>query len=144
MRCCFVTKRERAESLRSTSSEITPCPSVNYPMGGSKSLTISGKLRELAYEIFFEEDLDHLCLSTMILDAISNVDVGSRVLLAENIVLIGGTCMTPGFKARLKDELYRQLKNERYSKFKNIKTFKFHTPPAKENYIAWLGGKCIS
>lgn len=142
MRCCFVTKRERAEKLRSVSSDIAPCPSVVYPLGGTKSLNVSGKLREMMYEIFFDEDLDHLCISTMILNVIASVDVESRTLLAENIVLIGGTCMAPGFKARLKAELYRQLKNERYSKFKNIKTIKFHTPPAKENYTAWLGGKC--
>ncbi|KAK9694182.1 actin [Popillia japonica] len=139
VRCCFVTKRERAEKLRSVSSDIAPCPSVVYPLGGTKSLNVSGKLREMMYEIFFDEDLDHLCISTMILNVIASVDVESRTLLAENIVLIGGTCMAPGFKARLKAELYRQLKNERYSKFKNIKTIKFHTPPAKENYTAWLG-----
>lgn len=93
------------------------------------------------YEIFFEEDLDHLCISTMIMNVIASVDVESRILLAENIVLIGGTCTAPGFKARLKTELYKQLQNERYNKFKNIKKFKFHNPPAKENYTAWLGGK---
>lgn len=143
MRCCFVTKRERAEKIRNSSPDFSPCPSVLYPLGGSKSLTVSGKLRELMYEVLFEEDLDHLCISTMILNVIASVDVESRTLLAENIVLIGGTCMAPGFKARLKVELLRQLKNERYKKFKNIKMIKFHSPPAKENYTAWLGGKIV-
>ncbi|KRT78770.1 hypothetical protein AMK59_7876 [Oryctes borbonicus] len=138
-RCCFVTKHDRAEKLRNSYPDINPCPSVPYPLGGTKSLTISGKLRELTYEIFFEEDLDHLCISTMILNVIASVDVESRTLLAENIVLVGGTCMAPGFKGRLKVELHKQLQNERYSKFKNIKFIKFHAPPAKENYTAWLG-----
>ena len=140
VRCCFVTKQDRSKKLSAPSSSLKPCPDVTYPLDGSKLLTITGKLRETAYEIFFEEDNDHLCLSTMILDAISKVDVDSRVLLTENILLIGGTTMAPGFKARLRDELYKQLKNERYGKFKNIKAFKFHTAPSKENYTAWLGG----
>lgn len=121
-------------------SEISPCPEVKYPLGGSKIITIPGKVRETAFEIFYEEDNDHLCLSTMILDSILKVNADLRIKLAENILLIGGTCMMPGFKARLKEELYLQLKNERYSKLK-ITTFKFHVAPCKENYTAWLGGK---
>lgn len=120
--------------------EITPCPDVSYPLGGSKIITIPGKIRETAFELFYEEDNDHLCLSTMILDAILKVNADLRIKLAENILLIGGTCMMPGFKARLKEELLSQLKNERYSKLK-ITTFKFHTAPCKENYTAWLGGE---
>nr|XP_022903365.1 actin-related protein 10 [Onthophagus taurus] len=140
VRCCFVTKRDRAEKILSNNPGLKPCPNIKYPYGGSKTLNISGKVRELTYELLFEEDNDHQCISTMILDALSQVDVDSREKLAENIVLIGGTAMAPGFKARLRDELYRQLKNERYSKFKKIKRFLFHTPPAKDNYTAWLGG----
>lgn len=76
----------------------------------------------------------------MILDAILQVNADLRIKLAENILLIGGTCMIPGFKARLKEELYSQLKNQRYQKLK-IEKFKFHTAPSKENYTAWLGGE---
>lgn len=91
------------------------------------------------YEIFFEEDNDHQCMSTMILDAILKVNVDLRIKLSENIVITGGTAMSPGFKSRLKDELYKQLKSERYGKLK-ITKFKFHSPPSKDNYTAWLGG----
>lgn len=139
MRCCFVTKKQRAKQLSQTKPDITPCPDVSYPYGGSKIIKVPGKVRETAFEIFYEEDNDHLCLSTMILDAILRVNVDLRVKLAENILLIGGTCMTPGFKARLKEELFVQLKSERYNQLK-IDMFKFHTTPAKENYAAWLGG----
>ena len=107
--------------------------------GGTESITVSGKVRERAFEILYEEDNDHLCLSTMILDAILQMDVDLRQKLAENLLLIGGTTMTPGFKARLKEELEKQLKFDRYNKL-NIKHFAFHTPPCKENYAAWLGG----
>lgn len=112
---------------------------MKYTIGGSDVITISGKVREKVYEILYEEDNDHLCLSTMILDAIMKVDLHLRSKLAENILLIGGTVMVPGFKARLKDELLKQLKSERYKKLR-IDSFKFHAAPCKENYTAWLGG----
>jgi actin-related protein 10 len=139
VRCCFVTKQKRAEQLSSAKPEITLAPEVKYPIGGSDIITVSGKVRERVYEILYDEDNDHLCISTMILDAIVKVDVHLRNKLAENILLIGGTVMTPGFKARLKEELHKQLKYDRYKKLR-ITSFKFHTPPCKENYTAWLGG----
>lgn len=138
VRCCFVTNEERAQEFTKTKSEIEPCPSVKYQLEGVKSLTIPGKVREMAFEIFFEEDNEFQCIPTMILDAILNVNVDLRLKLAENIVIIGGTAMTPGLKARIKHELYKQLKSTRYEKLK-ITKFKFHTPPSKDNYTAWLG-----
>ncbi|XP_974574.2 actin-related protein 10 [Tribolium castaneum] len=139
VRCCFVTKQKRAEQFSLAKPDITFAPEVKYPIGGSDMITISGKVREKVYEILYDEDNDHLSLSTMILDAILKVDMHLRNQLAENILLIGGSVMAPGFKARLKDELHKQLKYERYKKLR-IKTFKFHSPPCKENYAAWLGG----
>lgn len=62
-----------------------------------------------------------------------------RLKLAENIVLMGGTVMVKGFKARLKEELLEKLKSPKYKNLK-ISKFKFHIAPAYENYIAWLGG----
>lgn len=139
IRCCFVTKKSRAEQLSLAKPEITPPPEVRYPFGGTETLTITGKVREKTFELLYEEDNDHLCLSTMILDAILRVDIDLRQKLAENLILIGGTVMTLGFKARLKEELEKQLKNDRY-KVLNTKEFRFHSPPCKENYAAWLGG----
>ncbi|KAG5873011.1 hypothetical protein JTB14_025408 [Gonioctena quinquepunctata] len=133
------TEKSRAEQLVLAKPDIAPCPEVKYPVGGTESLKITGKVRERAFEILYEEDNDHLCLSTMILDAILKTDIDLRHKLAENLVLIGGTTMAPGFKARLKEELEKQLKLDRYSKL-NIKNFAFHSPPCKENYAAWLGG----
>lgn len=101
---------------------------------------MKGKVRERTFEVLYEEDNDHLCLSTMILDAILKVGRDLRHTLAENLVLIGGTTMAPGFRARLKTELEKQLKLDRYSSL-NIKTLAFHNLPCKENYAAWLGGK---
>lgn len=63
-----------------------------------------------------------------------------RLKLAENIVLMGGTVMTKGFMARLKEELLEKLKSVRYKHLK-ITKFMFHIAPAYENFIAWLGGE---
>ncbi|KAF5282156.1 hypothetical protein FQR65_LT02853 [Abscondita terminalis] len=139
VRCCFVTPKTRSKEFEKSAPNLTPCPEVKYPLQGSNSITIPGKIRETAFEVFFEEDNDHQCISTMILDAILKVNVDMRLQLAENIVVMGGTAMAPGFKSRLKEELFEQLKNARYNKL-NIKTFKFHSPPCKDNYTAWLGG----
>ncbi|KAJ8976654.1 hypothetical protein NQ317_010369 [Molorchus minor] len=138
IRCCFVTKKSRADQLALAKPEITACPDVKYPVA-LKLLWCPVKFEKGRTELLYEEDLDHLCLSTMILDAILKVDIDLRQKLADNIVLIGGTAMAKGFKARLKEELEKQLKFERYNKL-NIKQFAFHTPPCKENYAAWLGG----
>ncbi|XP_076274002.1 actin-related protein 10 [Rhynchophorus ferrugineus] len=139
VRCCFVTKSSRVEQLEGGKPEYAPPPDVTYPYAGTESILVTGKVREKTFEILYEEDNDHLCLSTMILDAILKVNMDLRQKLAENLVLIGGTVMTLGFKARLKEELQKQLNNDRY-KVLNIHEFKFHTLPCKENYAAWLGG----
>ncbi|KAB0799199.1 hypothetical protein PPYR_07079 [Photinus pyralis] len=139
VRCCFVTPKDRAMELSKTTPSLTACPDVTYPLQGSKSITVLGKVRETVYETFFQEDNDHQCVSTMLLDAILKVNLDLRLQLAENIVIMGGTAMAPGLKSRLKEELYEQLKKDRYSKLK-IKVFKFHSPPCKDNYTSWLGG----
>jgi Actin and related proteins len=67
--------------------------------------------------------------------------IDMRKPLAENILVIGGTAMAPGFKARLLDELKHLVQQPKYESRLAVKIFKFHKPPAKENYVAWLGGK---
>ncbi|KAL3267076.1 hypothetical protein HHI36_011216 [Cryptolaemus montrouzieri] len=139
VRCCFVTKKSRAQQLQTLKPQIEMCPEIKYPVKGSTTISVCGTTREKAYEILFDEDADHLCLPTMILDALMKVNIDLKHQLAENIVLIGGTTMAMGFKSRLKEELLCHSKEERYKKL-NIKCFKFHTSPSKENYAAWLGG----
>lgn len=66
-----------------------------------------------------------------------------RKQLAENIVLIGGTAAAKGLKARLKEELLSLIHQPKYKDKLFLSVFKFHYPPAKENYVAWLGGKYL-
>jgi len=67
--------------------------------------------------------------------------VDARKTLAENIIVIGGTSMLLGFKARLAEELRDLREKPRYKERLFVDAFKFHSPPGKENYVAWLGGQ---
>ena len=66
-----------------------------------------------------------------------------RIELSRNIVIIGGTSMLPGFLHRIQLELYNLMKQDRYQNKLAMKKFKFHQPPAKANYTAWLGGELV-
>ena len=52
--------------------------------------------------------------------------------------------MLPGFKPRLVAELKELLQRPIYRDQLSIQNLKFHQIPAKENYVAWLGGLCTS
>ena len=64
-----------------------------------------------------------------------------RKPLAENIVVIGGTALLKGFKHRLLSEVRHLSSTPYYKNLLSVNKFKIHTPLAKENYIAFLGGK---
>jgi hypothetical protein len=49
---------------------VDPPPDVVYREGGTEIFNIPGKVREAVYEVLFEQDNDHISLSTMILDAV--------------------------------------------------------------------------
>lgn len=66
--------------------------------------------------------------------------IDTRQALANNVLVIGGTAMLPGFYHRLQMELQHLLQKPCYANDLGIKKFRFHQAPAKENYTAWLGG----
>lgn len=136
VRTCFVTTYERSQKYKNN-EEVTPPPSVNYPIRGKETITISGKLRETAYEVLFPEDNDRLGLPYIILDAILACSIDMRKALLENLVIIGGGAMAQGLTARLKDEMLALLKTDVYNERLHTTVVKFHKVPAKENYAAW-------
>ncbi|CAL1687852.1 unnamed protein product [Lasius platythorax] len=137
VRTCFITTLERSAKL-GTKDAPTPPPDVTYP--GVKRILIPGEIREKAFEILWERDNDNLSLPTMILDAIVKCPLDMRRVLAENIILVGGTTMAKGFASRLKSELLALIESDLYKSKLKIESFKFHTAPSKPNYTAWLGG----
>lgn len=131
---------ERARQFGTESKDITTCPPVQYPLRGVDEVTVNGKVRETTFEYMFTEDNDLQSVPSMILDAILKCPIDLRKTLAENIVWIGGGVMTLGFKARLRAELLERLQSDRYKEKLHFDQFKFHSPPSKDNYTAWLGG----
>lgn len=140
VRTCFVTKLERAKAIASNTDVPSPPSGVDYPLGGKQLVSVDGKIRETACEVLFEWDADEVSVATLILDSLIKCPIDTRRSLAENILLTGGTTMLAGFKHRLMSELHELRKLPKYKDKLAIETFKFHSPPAKENYVAWLGG----
>lgn len=69
--------------------------------------------------------------------------IDTRRMLAENLVIIGGTASMLGLRHRLLAEIRTLAASEAFSKVVKISSFKIHNPPAKANYVAWLGGKAL-
>ena len=67
--------------------------------------------------------------------------IDMRKLMAENIVVMGGTAMLQGFQHRLLAELKMLLEKSRYKEDLSLTTFKIHQPPSQPNFTAWLGGQ---
>ncbi|CRK90060.1 CLUMA_CG003779, isoform A [Clunio marinus] len=143
VRTCFVTKQSRALSFKSK-EEIQPCPDLEYPVDGNDVIKVPGQLREVAFEVLFPKDNDRLGLPYIILDAILNCPVDTRKVLAENILLIGGTASALGMTARLKAELTKLIESDYYKNRLFIQEVKFHSAPSKPNFTAWLGGSIYS
>ncbi|GAB6021667.1 Actin- protein 10 [Chamberlinius hualienensis] len=138
VRACFVTPFERSKAL-AKGEELKQIPPFNYPLLGSKILSVDGIVRELTMESLFERDGEEKSLASMILNCILKSPIDMRRALAENIIIVGGSSMVPGFQHRLLMEIKHLLSEPRYKSKLALKTFKFHTPPAKENYVSWLG-----
>ncbi|XP_063216770.1 actin-related protein 10 [Bacillus rossius redtenbacheri] len=139
VRACFVTRLDRAQQMEE-GRDPAPPPDASYREGSVPGFVIPGSVRERAYEVLFQQDNDEVAVPTMVLDAIVKCPIDMRRPLAENILVIGGTSMALGFKARLQSELKHLVQTSKYASKLAVRTFKFHTPPAKENYVAWLGG----
>lgn len=67
--------------------------------------------------------------------------IDARKVLSENLVVIGGTAMLPGFLHRLLAEIRLLVERPKYSSVLASKTLRIHAPPAKPNCTAWLGGQ---
>ncbi|KAG7165279.1 Actin-related protein 10-like [Homarus americanus] len=147
-RTCFVTSLDRSGRLQNNKYDRAvepppPPPSVQYPMSGSRILTLPGSVREMVTEILFERDEDMLSVPSMILNSLMKCPIDTRRALAENLVLIGGTASLKGMKHRILSEVRALVTSPPFSDVLQINSFKVHHPPAKDNYVAWLGGAIL-
>jgi actin-related protein 10 len=164
VRCCFVTTQQRSRDYFSqfaASLDGTQLNSSNSEQfkfvgnaelnvdSGKRRLVIPGLIREFACEHLFTDTIDdqHQSLSNFILETLTKCPMDLKRNLAENIILIGGTCMIPGFKCRLSNEIdFLISKTNNTSKYSNKFNYNFayHTPPSKDNSTAWLGGSIFA
>jgi len=150
VRCCFVSPFARAQifaknKLNSTdkNESVKEAGPVEYTFGTEMVIHIPGIVRETACEVLFEQDIDGRSLPTLILDALIQSSLDLRRQLAENILIIGGTAMLPGFLHRFNDELNHLVNVSTYVNKLAIRQFHFHSPPSQLNYAAWLGGSMV-
>lgn len=147
VRTCFVSDLQRGLKIQAAKFNIDgsaerplPPPDVDYPLDGEKILHVVGSIRDSVAEILFEQDNEETSVATLILDSLIQCPIDTRKQLAENLVVMGGTAMLPGFLHRLMAEIRYLVEKPKYKEVLATKTFKVHTPPAKPNYVAWLGG----
>ncbi|KAH8853565.1 Actin-related protein 10 [Schistosoma japonicum] len=152
VRTCFISPRNRAIQWKAWVDSVdssAPKPSLYQEtfvfsldkLGNSRPIQIPSDIRELTVECLFSGDNDQITITTLILQSIMLAPIDIRRKLAENIVLIGGTTMLPGFVPRLMEELNSHVELPEFLKLQALKGFfKFHNPPAEANYVGWLGG----
>jgi len=133
VRCCFVGRKD-------CSLEAVP---VKYPLEGGITLNVDGKIRAHAADTLFEGDEEGKSIATLILDSILKCPIDCRKMLAENIVLVGGSVMMPGFESRLMAELKYLLKSDQYSQSLFLKKLAMKKPPVPANYCSWQGGALL-
>uniref|UniRef100_A0A672L1U0 Actin related protein 10 n=1 Tax=Sinocyclocheilus grahami TaxID=75366 RepID=A0A672L1U0_SINGR len=121
---------------------VSPAPpqDVEYPLDGQKILYVKGSIRDSVAEMLFEQDNEEKSIATLLLDTLVKCPIDTRKVLSENLVIIGGTAMLPGFLHRLLTEIRSLVEKPKYHDALATKSFRFHSPPAKPNCTAWLGG----
>ncbi|XP_062502717.1 actin-related protein 10-like isoform X2 [Corticium candelabrum] len=151
-RICFVGKKLTSEQelhiaddvrqqMSTTSTQSVPIPpSVSYPLDGCTTLIIPGIVREKTADLIFKHDKESKSLPTTILDVILKCPLDVRRSLMENIVVVGGTAMLPGFHDRLMRELKDIATRGRYAQSLVSRVFKFHATHVPANCACWMGG----
>lgn len=137
VKTCFVGDRERAHRWRN-SEAVPPARDVTYGR-----ITVSGDTRERAAEVMFTRDNELASLPDIVLQCIAASPLDTRRALAENVLLTGGGASLPGLRRRLAEELRHLVTQPPYSERLHITQFKFHSAPAQDNAVAWVGGAVL-
>uniref|UniRef100_A0A3B4AB31 Uncharacterized protein n=1 Tax=Periophthalmus magnuspinnatus TaxID=409849 RepID=A0A3B4AB31_9GOBI len=145
VRTCFVSDLQRGLKIQDAkfnpeAERPAPPPDVAFPLDGEKIVHVKGSIRDSLMEILFEQDNEEKSVATLILDSLVKCPIDTRKVLSENLVVIGGTAMLPGFLHRLLAEIRLLVEKPKYSEVLASKSFRIHSPPAKANCTAWLGG----
>ncbi|XP_041982581.1 actin-related protein 10 [Aricia agestis] len=135
VRACFVPSRSQVGRA--------DVRAAVYGLGSGGVVHVSGAARAGAAEPLFYQDGDMSSLPDIMLQTIAQSPIDARLALAENILVTGGTAAMPGLKARIAEEIKDLVLQHPYCLRLKIPTFKFHTAPAHDNSVAWLGGALL-
>lgn len=158
LKCCFVTTLERSREFWSEAGSIDTladkplsdfkfrfAPGCDYNLNNNMVLHVPGYVREMAFEFLFIDSVDsNQTIPHLIVDTLIKCPIDLKKPLAENVVLMGGTCLLEGFKSRLVSEVNLLLASDEYTQKLSFRQLKYHVPPCVENYTAWLGGSIFS
>lgn len=68
-----MTTLKRSKILATGQSVEPKTSDVEYHINGESSITIPGDVRETVHDVLFEENIDEMSITTMILETILNV-----------------------------------------------------------------------
>lgn len=64
----------KRSKILATGQSVEPKTTVvEYHINGEKSITVPGDVRETAHDVLFEENIDEMSITTMILETINDV-----------------------------------------------------------------------
>jgi len=119
-------------------------PDILYPHTCDTRLKVTGEIRTKACNVLFEGDDEGVSIVTLVLDALKKSPKDTRMELAHNIFLVGGTVMMGGFQGRFLREMKKQLSNPDYAELRGLSEhFDIVKPKYPANYIGWLGGAIV-
>ncbi|GAM17372.1 hypothetical protein SAMD00019534_005470 [Acytostelium subglobosum LB1] len=125
---------------------------IEYHLTPTTSLSISSQQRSHICDALFhdpnvEQDCDGVDeenIVTLLLDSLIQCDIDMTKSLAHSLLLIGGTGMLPGFKAKLIQQVKKRLDeaddDSIYSQLKGLTNhLEFIDHQYQPNYFMWLG-----
>jgi actin-related protein 10 len=120
---------------------------VQFPLSAAETFEVSGSLRTQSAEVFFTGDDDEGCsLTAAVLDTFLSCPVDVRPAVAQNVLVVGGAAMLPGFCARLAEELRAEAKrNPQYQCLAPLLDAKlqFAKVSFPRNMLSWAGASLV-
>ena len=98
---------------------------------------------EVCFGSVYKEEAN---IAASILRSLLKLNVEVRVLICQNIVLAGGSCMVPGFKLRLRQEMVHLIESK--EEFKDLVAIKdlIEVPDNQfpPNCLTWVGASLVA
>jgi len=131
-----VNQKNNTIFYRSSATEI------GYPMEDRRlKIQIPGWVRERAAEILFDQERNEASIASLVIDSLKATPTDLRTSLIENVLLIGGTSMLPGFSLRVSQELKEYLIENGFINLANkVKIIRSKFPA---NTASWIGGSIL-